>query len=94
MQYKIQRRQLFVQHPDDYFSAAQLKHLKEKAVEMRGNVALLCCEDKTKVPVGEAIAPVSTGVRGKMTIAPVSTTLGALDHDMTKASLTPYVVLR
>ena len=94
VQYKIQKRQLRVQHPDDHFCAAQLKYLKEKAVEMRGNVAFLCCDDKAKVPVGEPNAPVSTGVRGKMTIAPVSTTLGALDHDMTKASLTPSVVLR
>ena len=50
---------------------------------MRGNVAFLCCDDKAKVPVGEPNAPVSTGVRGKMTIAPVSTTLGAGRHDMT-----------
>ena len=63
-------------------------------MEMRGNVAFLCSDDKAKVPVCEAIAPVSTGVRGKMPIAPVLTTLGALDHDMTKASLTPSVVLQ
>ena len=71
-----------------------LKHLKEKAVEMRGNVAFLCCDDKANVSTGETNAPVSTGVRGKMTIAPVSTTLGALDHGMTKASLTPSVLLQ
>ena len=29
-----------------------------------------------------------------MTVAIVSTTLGALDHDMTKASLTPSVMLQ
>ena len=39
VQYKIQRRQLRVQHPDDHFCAAQLKYLNEKAVEMRENVA-------------------------------------------------------
>ena len=54
-------------------------------MEMTRKVAFLCCNDKAKVPVGEPNAPVSTGVRGKMIIAPVSTTRGALDHDMTKA---------
>ena len=63
-------------------------------MEMRENVAFLCCDNKAKVPVGEPNAPVSSGVRGRMTIAPVSTTLGALDHDMAKASLTPYAVFR
>ena len=66
MQYKIQRRQLRVQHPDDHFCAAQLKYLNEKAVEMRGNVAFLCYEDKAKVPVCEPNAPVPTGIGGKM----------------------------
>lgn len=102
VQYKIQRRQLRASHPDDHFCAAQLKYLKAKAIEMKaksratGNpsVLLLCCDDKAKVPVGEPNTPVSTGVRGKKTLAPSSTTLAALDHDMTRASLTPSVILR
>jgi hypothetical protein len=36
---------------------------------------------------------VSTGVRGKKSIVPSSTTLVAGDHDMTKSSLTPSVSL-
>ena len=55
-------------------------------MEMRGNL-LLCCNNKAEVPVGEPNAPVSTGIRGKMTSIPVSMTIGALDHDMAKASL-------
>ena len=47
MQYKIPRRQLCVQHPDDYFSAAQLNYLNEKAVEMRGKVTFI--KEKAKV---------------------------------------------
>lgn len=46
------------------------------------------------VSIGEPKAPVSTGVRGKATIVPVNSTLCALDHDMTKASLTPSVYLK
>lgn len=36
----------------------------------------------------------STGVRGKKSIAPTSTTLVAGDYDMTKSSLTPSVSLQ
>ena len=93
VQHKIQRRQLRVQHPDDHYCLAQFKYLKEKAVEQRQDVALFFCDDKAKIPIGEPNAPVSTGVRGKKSVAPVSTTISALDHDMTKASLTPSVIL-
>ena len=43
--------------------------------------------------LGEPGFAVSTGVRGKKTIAPTDTTLVAADHDMTKASVTPSVIL-
>ena len=94
VQYKIQRRQLRASHVDDHYCAAQLRYLKEKACEMRKDAVLLCCDDKAKVPVGEPGCAVSTGVRGKKTLAPSTTTLSSLDHDMTKASLTPSVVLK
>lgn len=94
VQYKIQRRQLRSDHVDTHYANAQFKYLKERAVQMSANVQLVCCDDKAKVPIGEPGVAVSTGVRGKQTIAPVSTTLGALDHNMTKASLTPSVILK
>ncbi|XP_053389758.1 uncharacterized protein LOC128552728 [Mercenaria mercenaria] len=54
---------------------------------------MMCCDDKAKVPVGDPGVFISTGVRGKKTLAPVSETLEALDHDMTKSSLCPSVYL-
>lgn len=94
VQYKIQHRQLRVSHPDAHYCAAQLKYLKEMSVELRDLAVLFFCDDKAKVSIGEPKAPVSTGVRGKATIVPVNSTLCALDHDMTKASLTPSVYLK
>lgn len=55
---------------------------------------MVCCDDKAKVPIGDPGAAVSTGVRGKKSIVPTSSTLVALDHDMTRCSLTPSVVLQ
>ncbi|VDH89562.1 Hypothetical predicted protein [Mytilus galloprovincialis] len=94
VQYKVQRRQLRIDHPDDHYCNAQFRYLKEMAIEMKEHCALLFCDDKAKVSVGEPGSPVSTGVRGKKSIVPSSTTLVALDHDMTKASLTPSVILK
>ena len=94
LQHKIQRRQLRAKHPDDHFCAAQYKYLRHRAVEEGENAVLFCCDDKSKIHVGEPNAPVSTGVRGKTSIATTDTTLEALDHDMYKSSLTPNVILQ
>ncbi|WAR05310.1 hypothetical protein MAR_020679 [Mya arenaria] len=94
VQYKIQRRQLRATHVDQHYCAALLKYFKEKAVELGEKYIVVCCDDKAKVPIGEPGFSVSTGVRGKKTIAPTATTLVAADHDMTKASITPSVILQ
>lgn len=94
VQYKIQRRQLRVSHIDSHFCNAQFLYMKERAVELGKKCVLFCSDDKAKVPVGEPGAAVSTGVRGRTSIVPTSTTLVALDHDMTKSSLTPSVILQ
>ncbi|XP_052813249.1 uncharacterized protein LOC128240590 [Mya arenaria] len=94
VQYKIQKRQLRVAHPDEHFCNAQFRYMKECAIENKEKVKLLFCDDKAKVPFGNPGALLSTGVRGKKTIVPVTSTLSALDHDMqSSGSLTPSVYL-
>ena len=94
VQYKVQRRQLRAQHPDNHYCAALFKYLKFKAIELKDEAVLFCCDDKSKIPVGEPDKPVSTGVKGRLSIAQTSTELVALDHDMCVSSLTPSVVLQ
>lgn len=94
VQYKIQRRQLRVSHPGEHYCNAQLKYLKEMAIEQQNNSLLYFCDDKAKVPFGDPDNFVSTGVRGRMSIVPTTSTLTALDHDMTRASVTPSVLLQ
>ncbi|WAR09165.1 hypothetical protein MAR_019123 [Mya arenaria] len=56
---------------------------------------MVCMDDKSKVDFGEPGMAVSSGVRGKKSIVPTISTLGALDHDVgSKGSLTPSVVLK
>ena len=94
MQYKIQRRQLRAEHVDQHYVAAQFKILKEWAVEQKSTCRLYFSDDKAKVSVGEPRFAVSTGVRGRTSLAPIQTTLVPADYDIKKASLTPSVYLR
>ena len=66
-----------------------------KAVRHSEDVDVYVCDDKAKVPYGEPGHMLSTGVWGKKSLAPVTTTLEVEDHDMNhKGSLTPSVYLR
>lgn len=94
VQYKIQRRQLRISHPDEHYCNAQLKYLKEMAIEQKNNCLLYFCDDKAKVPFEDPNHYISTGVRGRMSIVPTTSTLSALDHDMIRASVTPSVLLQ
>ena len=95
VQYKVQSRQLRVFHEDDHYCAALLKYLKHLAVLLQNLCKFFCCDDKAEIPIGEPGSVISTGVRGKKSLAPSSTVLGALDHDVHhKGSLTPSVYLQ
>ena len=96
VQYKIQRRQLRLSHPDQHYCNSLLKYFKQRAIDLKSDnikINLFFCDDKAKVKVGEPGFAISSGVRGRVTIAPTSTTLVAGDHDMNKTSLTPSVTL-
>ena len=54
----------------------------------------LCVDDKSKIDYGEPNHAISPGARGKKSVIPISTVLGALDHDVnSKRSYTPSVSL-
>ena len=57
----------------------------------------ISCDDKAKIPIGEPFHPISTGCRQRIgNIVPANQELQAtqvLDHDFSKASLTPSVEL-
>ena len=87
-------RQLRLEHVDDYYCAAIFKYLREYSIKVKDMCTLIFCDDKSKIDIGEPGALVSTGVRGKKTLAPSGTQLSALDHDVqSKSSLTPSVTM-
>ena len=79
---------------DDHYCAALFKYLREYAIKVQDRCTLVFADDKSKIDIGEPGALVSTGVRGKKTLAPVTSQLSALDHDVqSKSSLTPSVTM-
>ena len=95
VQYKIQQRQLRISHPDDHYCSAQFKYMRNMAVLLGSDCAMYFCDDKAKIPIGEPNLALSTGVRGKKSIAPTNSVLVAADHDLHhKGSLTPSVYMR
>jgi len=80
---------------DDHYCAAVFKYMRQFAIKFRDECTFLCVDDKAKVDFGEPGYAVSTGVRGNQSIAPVSSTLSALDHDFnSRGSLIPSVALQ
>ena len=94
IQYKIQVRQLRKFHEDAHYCAAGFLYFRFRAIEEIGDKSLVVMQDdKAKCQVGDPGLAVSTGVRGKKTLCPTSSTLSAADHDITRSSITPSVYL-
>ena len=94
LKHSIQRRQLRANHVDAHYNLAQQKYMKEMAVKERDTAIFLSCDDKATIDYGEPGHLLSTGVRGRTSITPSSSLLGALDHDVKKRGhIIPSVIL-
>ena len=94
LKYGIQRRQLRAYHADAHWCNALYKYMRELAVIDRDKTVFVSCDDKAKVSFGEPGAAISSWVRGRQSIVPTTTLLGALDHDVNqKGNIIPSVTL-
>ena len=94
LKYVVQRRQLRAYHTDAHWCNALYKYMRELAIKDRHKTVFVSCDDKAKVSFGEPGAAISSGVRGRQSIVPTTTTLGALDHDVSqKGNMIPSVTL-
>ena len=94
IKHSIQRRQLRAYHIDAHYCNAIRKYSKEMASRFPDTTMYISYDDKAKIDFGEPGHVLSTGVRGKMGIAPTSTTIVAEDHDTNrKGTITPSVIL-
>ena len=68
--------------------------MKEMAVQEKDTSFFLSCDDKATIDYGEPGHALSTGVRGRTSIVPLSSLLGALDHDVKNSGhIIPSVIL-
>ena len=92
IQYKVQSRQLSKFHVDAHYCAALFRYTRLFGIKFKNYTSFICADDKHKVPIGEGIAT-STGVRNKKSLILAGMDLTSSDHDYTKLSLTPSVML-
>ena len=93
IKFQVQKRILRSNHEDIAYAAAQFKYLKEFCVSYRDHAALLSLDDKHSVSVGEPNAAVSSLDQGRRILTSLGTDVVALDHDFTKAKLTPSALV-
>ena len=94
LKFKVQSWQLRASHVDGHYCASQFCYIKQYAVNTREVTTFLCTNDKSKIDYGEPNHAISLGVSGKKSIVPVSTVLGALNHNVNlKGSFTLSVSL-
>jgi len=89
----VQKRLLRKCHPDSHYAAALFRYEREFAIKYRDECMFLCIDDKHKIKVGEPGFPVASAERGRQVIVSLTETLVAGDHDFTKFSLIPSVIL-
>ena len=96
VKFAVQSRVLRPNHEDDHYASAAFKYmyLRAMAVDLVCTKPVFACmDDKAKVPIGEPGEPTSTGVRIRPTFALKGRVPTAMDHDHTRKSVTPSVIL-
>ncbi|XP_062607328.1 uncharacterized protein LOC134269121 [Saccostrea cucullata] len=90
----VQQRLTRATHPDSSYAFNFFSMLKELAVNLGTDCALICLDDKSIVPIGELGSPTSTGVRAhNKSLIPEGAKLSALDHDFHIHGAVPSVLL-
>ena len=89
----MQQRQWRKQHEDAHYAACLFRYDREYAILLRNHSIFVCIDDKHRVEIGEPGAPVASAERGRQVIVRSGMLLQAADHDFTKFSVIPSVVL-
>ena len=89
----VQKRSISKAHGNDHYCAANYCYLPEFSVQFRDNCTRISTDDKNKIKVGESNYSISAVPWGKRVLVPHGQSLQASDHDFSKVSLVPTVVL-
>jgi hypothetical protein len=91
IKHAVQKR-LF--RPDEHYCAALFRYQRELAVKYRDLSSFICIDDKHRIKVGEPGYPVAAVERGRQVIVSQTETFVVGDHDFTRFSIIPSVVLQ
>ena len=94
VKHRVQQRQWQKQHIDSHYAACIYGYERAYAVLMRQHAVFLSIDDKHRVKIGEPDLPVASAERGRQVVVPVGSQLLAADHDFTKFSIIPSVILQ
>ncbi len=86
-------RQFRLGHVDAHYAAALFRYLKEMAVKFRQYAMLVYMDDKHRCKVGEPGIPVAAVERGRSVIVGRGESFEVSDHDFTKCSIIPSVIM-
>ena len=89
----VQKRQFQKAHEDEHYAAAIFRYLRECAIKLKDYCTMICIDDKHQLNVRESGFPVAAAERGRRVLVRVGTTFEVGDHDFTKFSIIPSVVL-
>ncbi len=93
IKYMVQSRQLSFDHPDNHYTAAIFKYMREFSIKFRSYCNIVCIDDKHSIKCGEPGYPVAAVDRGKQVLVAIDKPFVVSDHDFTKAKITPSVSL-
>ena len=88
----VQARQFSKTHLDQHYTAALFRYIREFAVRFRSCCKLVCLDDKHRMKISEPGFPVAAAQCGRR--VKVGTNFKVGDHDFTKFSTIPSVVLQ
>ena len=89
----VQSRQFQCFHVDAHYASALFRYQKEFAIRFRDYANFFCMDDKHSCKVGEPSCPVAAVHRGKRVIVRIYQSFQVSDHDFSKISVTPSVIL-
>lgn len=67
--------------------------MREYTLRLRSLCSFICLDDKHKIKIGEPDYPVALAIRGKKVSVHSDETLSVGNHDFTKFSIVPSVIL-
>ena len=94
VKHAIQKRLFRKSHPDEHYCAALFRYQCELAVKYRDLSLFICIDDKHRIKIGEPGYPVAAVERGRQVIVSKTETFVVGDHDFTRFSVIPSVVLQ